>query len=337
MDLNNLEKAVLATIAYYDALDFPLTGFEVFEYLINPVRLISAENQFSEIEPINKIALKDVLGILNSRNLSFYLGEKNGFYFLKNKEHLIETRIMRQKISGQRWKKVRKIIKYLQIVPFIKMVAISGSLAMDNVKQESDIDLFIIAKNKRVWTTRFFTTLFFQIIGQRRYGKKIENRFCLNHYITDKSLKINFRSLANAQTYSHLVLVLEIEQGIYNKFQKQNDWIKDYLYAYHPQKLNSQRKIKTGSFLRFFAKIREFILNSFLGLILEKILGFFQKKLIQRHYLNLKGRGRIIVDETQLEFHPDAQEAKILDKYNTNMLRLGFKTQELDSGLTSKK
>ena len=334
MELNNLEKAVVATIAYYDALNYPLTGFEIFKYLVNPVRLISTENINAEIEPVGKISLQDILEILQNRNLSFYLGEKNGFYFLKNKEHLAKTRIERQKISDQRWKKAKKIIKWLQIIPFIKMVAMSGSLAIDNAKQESDIDLFIIVKNKRIWTARFLTTLFFQIIGQRRHGKKIANRFCLNHYITDKFLKVNLFSIYTAHLYAHLIPVLEVEKRIYNKFQKENNWIENYLAFYNAQKISSQRAIKINSFLRIFGRIQEFILNAFPGLILEKILGFFQKKMINKHYSNSQGKGRIVVSESQLEFHPNSPEVEIIDKYNANMLRLDFGVQERDSGLS---
>ncbi len=246
MNLNLLEKAVVATVAYYDVLDYPLTGFEVFKYLINPVRLISVESQFSEIEPVGKISLKDILETLNSRNISFFLEEKNGFYFLKGRKEIIQTRIERQKISDEKWKKAGKIIKWLQIIPYVKMVAVSGSLAMYNAREDSDIDLLIIARHKRIWTVRFLTSLFFQVLGKRRHGAKTADRFCLNHFITDQSLKIDFPSLYNAQTYAHLVVVLENEKGIYNKFQQANNWIRDYLAFYDYQKLDNQRKIKTN-------------------------------------------------------------------------------------------
>jgi len=32
--MNSLEKSILATLVYYDVLDRPLTGWEVFKYLI---------------------------------------------------------------------------------------------------------------------------------------------------------------------------------------------------------------------------------------------------------------------------------------------------------------
>ena len=335
MELNVLQKAILATIAYYDVLDCSLTGFEVFKYLINPVHIAGqiGLGRNLEIEPIGRISLKDVLDELDGRNLSFYIDQKNGFYFLKNRENLIQIRINRQKLSDEKWKKARKIINWMQVIPLIKLVAMSGSLAMNNAKEESDIDLLIVVKNKRIWTARFLVTLFFQIIGKRRHGSKTKNRFCLNHYITDQSLKINFPSLYNAQTYAHLVLLLEIEKDLYYKFQQGNSWIDDYLAFYNLQKMDNQRKIKINPLLRFVAKIQELILGTFIGLILEKILEFFQKRHIKIHSLKNQKGGRITANNEQLEFHPDSPEGLIIDKYNKSMLRLGFEIQEKDSGL----
>lgn len=335
MNLNLLEKSIIATIAYYDVLDYPLTGFEVFKYLISPLHIVELSGiaPDAKIEPIGKIELIDILETLEGRNLSFYLGGENGFYFLKGRREIIKTRIERQKISDEMWKKTKKIIKWFQLVSYIKMVAVSGSLAMYNAKKESDIDLLIVAKNKRIWTARFMATLFFQIIGERRYGKKTVGRFCLNHYITDKSLKINFPSLYNAQTYAHLVPILEIEKGIYNKFQQENNWINNYMAFYDFQKLKNQQSIKINSFLRFIARAEEVILDTFIGSILEKLLRFFQKKHIKKHSLQNQKQGRIVADDNQLEFHPDSPEAGIVDKYNQSMLKLGFGIIEKDSGL----
>lgn len=337
MNLNLLEKTIIATIVYYDVLDYPLTGFEVFKYLINPLHIVkfSSIDFDAEIEPMENINLISVLKILESENLKSYINEKNGFYFLSGRQDIINTRIERQKISDAMWKKAGKFIKLIQVFPYIKMVLVSGSLAMSNAKKESDIDLLIVVKHGRIWITRFFITLFFQVIGKRRHNKKTAGRFCLNHYITNKSLKINFPSLYNAQTYAHMVPVLEIEKGLYNKLQFENRWITDYLSFYDLQKLDSQRKIENNSFLRLIAKAKELILNTFIGSILEKILGFLQKRRIQHHHLKNKKGGRIIANNGQLEFHPNSPEAGILEKYNETMLKLGLGTNEIDSGLTA--
>jgi len=337
MNLTYLEKSILATIAYYDVLDYPMTGFEVFKYLINPLHIarLSGIDFNAEIEPMENINLINVLRELKSENLKPYIDEKNGFYFLRSRAGIIETRIERQKVSDELWKRAKKYTKYLQVIPFIKMILVSGSLAMSNARKESDIDLLIVAKHKRIWTVRFLITLFFQLIGKRRHGKKTVGKFCLNHYITDKSLKINFPSLYNAQIYSHMIAVFENEQNIYNRFQFENRWITDYLYFYDLQKIDNQRKIKNNSFFNFIAKTKELFLNTLIGSVLEKILGFFQRYHIKHHPLRNKKEGRVLANDNQLEFHPISPEMKILDKYNENMLRLGFELErERDSGLS---
>ena len=64
--MNSLEKSVLATIAYYDVLDYPLTGFEVFKYLINPLHLMAQAGlkQNLELEPIKQNDFLNILKVL---------------------------------------------------------------------------------------------------------------------------------------------------------------------------------------------------------------------------------------------------------------------------------
>lgn len=336
MGLNLLEKSILATLAYYDVLDYPLTGFEVFKYLISPSHII-AQSKLERalvIEPLAQPTFLNVLKTLKNRSLRNFIQEKNGFHFLKGREEIIRTRIERQKISDQKWKKARKIIQWLQIIPYLQMIAVSGSLALANAKKQSDIDLLIVAKHKKIWTNRFLITFLTQIVGKRRHGKKTADRICLNHYITDKSLKIDFPSLYNAQTYAHLVPILEKEEGIYNNFQKANQWIGSYLASYSIQKDFNQRLLKSRKFFQKIARFQEIILNTFLGNILEKILAFIQKAIIKYHSPKVRGEGRVITDDSQLEFHPTSPELKIIDKFNKNIIKLSLGIKpEKNSGL----
>lgn len=85
MRLSLLEKSILATIAYYDVLDYPLTGFEVFKYLINPSHIIaqSKPEQSLVSESLAQPRFLDILKTLKIKPLEDFIGEKNGFYFLK--------------------------------------------------------------------------------------------------------------------------------------------------------------------------------------------------------------------------------------------------------------
>src|SRR4030042_1900371 len=142
--MNFLEKSILATIVYYDILDYPLTGFEVYKYLLNPLYVVAQTEvvQDFQLEPFGEVSLFDVLKYLKSSQLQKFIDEKNGFYFLKNRRNLYEQRIERQKIASPRWKKAYKVIKVLQVCPFVRMIGVCNSLAINNSRKEADIYLF---------------------------------------------------------------------------------------------------------------------------------------------------------------------------------------------------
>jgi len=321
--MTSLEKSILATLAYYDVLDRPLTGWEVFRYLISKDRGLT-------------VKLKEVLILLaDSAELNKFISQNHGFYFLKNRENIITERIERQKISAQKWKKSKLAIKLLQVVPFVRLAVLSGSLAMDNAKKSSDIDLLIIAQSGRIWTCRALVSLVVQLLGKRRHGGLTKDRLCLNHYLTDQSLKISFPSLYNAQTYAHLTPALEMETGLYRQFQTQNRWLKDYLLFYPLEKQGHLKKIQLNRFLTFLRKLRENFLDGRLGDQLELSLKKIQEKRIKKDPLTYRAGGRVVFDDRQLEFHPDSPEKNILEKYNQRLRELGFDQADLerDSGL----
>ncbi|MBU1137147.1 nucleotidyltransferase domain-containing protein [Patescibacteria group bacterium] len=322
--MTSLEKSILATLIYYDVLDRPLTGWEVFRYLISKDRGLAVE-------------LKEVLNLLaDSPELSKFISQTNGFYFLKNRKNIIGERIERQKISDQKWKKSKLVIKLLQIVPFVRLIILSGSLAMNNAKKNSDIDLLIIAKSGRIWTCRALISLFSQILGKRRHGALTKDRLCLNHYLTDQSLKISGQSLYNAQTYAHLTPVLEMDNGLYRRFQEQNNWLGDYLLFYPSENKGYLKKIQPNRLMIFLRKLKEGLLDGELGDRLELFLKKIQAKRITKDPLTYQTGGRVIFNDSQLEFHPDSPEKNILERYNQKMRELGFNETdwEKNSGLT---
>ncbi len=322
-----LEKSILATLVYYDVLERPLTGLEIFKYLI--VKGMTEKDR--------EVNLNEVLDTLEtSQELAKLINQKNGFYFLRGRSKVIKERIARQKIADQKWKKARRLIRLLETVPFVRLVAVSGSLAMNNPKEEADIDLLIVTKASRIWTCRGLATLFVRLIGQHRHGPLTKDRLCLNHYLTDKSLRIPCRSLYNAQTYAHLVPIWgrQLPQ-IYNQFQKANRWIGDYLVFYPKSQEGYLKKTKSNRFLVSLRKIREFILDNKIGDGFEFFLKKFQERRIKKDPLTYQVGGRVVFDDRQLEFHPDSPERWILEEYNQRMSQLGLTEmgQEEDSGL----
>lgn len=319
---NSLEKSILATLAYYGVFDFPLTAEEIFHLRLNRPEGIKAE--FKDIV----FALKE-----NSLLRQKYVDCENGFYFLKGKRGLFETRIKRQKLAEEKWKIVKRAAGKLQYVPFIKLVMASGSLALGNTRRESDFDLLIAAAGGRVWTARFFANVIAYFFGLHRTRQNFQNKLCLNHFITDKSLRIEFESVYNASTYSALVPVWE--RGVnYEQFKTANRWIKNFVSGddLPPPEF---RKMEISFLARVVSNFWELTLGGRVGDILEQLLKKVQLAKISRDPLSRKKGGRIIVSDACLAFHPLSPEAAVIAKFNEKMRKLGFSemAREKDSGL----
>jgi len=311
---DNLEKSILSTLAFYDILGLPLTGFEIQKYLIRHRPLAAGHLD---------IELSDVLEALeNSEFLKSKIGQKLGFYFLSGRDYLAVSRIEKQKLADLKWRKLRRLVFLLRGFPFVKMAMVTGSLAFGNVKDESDFDILIFAKSGRIWTVRFLTTLFFWTLGLRRSEKNTRDKICLNHYLAEDALEIKSRNLYEAQAYARFLPVLENEVGFYRKFCAANAWMGDWL-VYWPEKfadceagdVAGQKKVKVSRLLDFKRRSLEIMLGGKMGDLLEKTLKKIQLRHIERHPLKDKIGGRIVASDGELEFHPELHSRKILEEY----------------------
>src|SRR6185295_18267027 len=115
---------ILATLAYYDGFEYPLTAFELYRYLINPLRLRP------HIESLQAIELKDIQENLQNLLTRGTIIEESGFYSLKGRTALSAKRLTREKISAQKWRLCLKWAYWLQVVPWIRGMFVSGSLAL---------------------------------------------------------------------------------------------------------------------------------------------------------------------------------------------------------------
>ncbi|MCK4891337.1 MAG: hypothetical protein KAS78_01580, partial [Candidatus Pacebacteria bacterium] len=156
-DQTKLEKQIIATVVYYDILNYPLTGFEIFSYLIKGnINVISSllnhnvlqqdQNDNKKLEIVN-LKLSDIIETLDTNEfLKNNLDQKLGFYFLKGREEIVQERSDRKKIWDKKWKKSKRIFWIMQIAPFSRLVMGSGSFSLGNTRKDSDIDLMIVAK-----------------------------------------------------------------------------------------------------------------------------------------------------------------------------------------------
>lgn len=327
--MNDYRNPILATIAYYDIFDVPLTLFEVHKFLINPARL--SRNPVPETITLGQIDsdLRDLLQV-------GLVKMQNGFYFLPGRERLYELRIEREKIATAKWKKFLKTAHWFQAVPYLRGMLASGSMALGNTDNESDFDVLVIAASSRLYTCRVLLSLMASLFGVRRkrFDKTAPDKFCFNHYITDASLSIRHESLYNAQTYIHLKPVL-IDDDLFENFYASNLWLNKYVYNFRPANVFVRRSVKPNTILRSIAVLGEFFLNNKLGDLLELSLKKYQHRRIRSNPVTYEKGGRIVFNDDELEFHPHSFEAKAIDRYNRALRNFGIVPleEEKDSGL----
>lgn len=225
---NNLEKSILATIAYFDVFDYPLTIVEIWKWLY--------EKDFGG----NSLSVGTIWKELENNQLIKSLVEnRQGFYFLKNRGDLVELREARYVLGAKKIKRARKVARFLKFIPGIKMIAICNSLAWANAREESDIDFFIVTTPNKIWTTRFWAAGVLQIFGLRPNRKSNRDKICLSFFVDEASLNLEPLSASAPDVY----LVYWIVQlhplfdcgGVYQNFWQSNNWVKKFLPNVFPK------------------------------------------------------------------------------------------------------
>jgi D-beta-D-heptose 7-phosphate kinase/D-beta-D-heptose 1-phosphate adenosyltransferase len=200
--LNLNEKA---SVLYHDLFDYPLNFSDLIRW-----QLLKTPTINQNIEVVNE----------------------RGFYFLKGREGLIYKRLLRKRISTKKIKIAKRASRILSFLPGIRMVAVTGSLAMQNSSEKSDIDLMIITKKGSLWTTRLLSYLLLNVMRlalRRPNDGNQKDKLCLNMWI-DESDMVWLKKDRNLYTAHEIAQIVPLinKDKTYEKFLFQNKWILSY-------------------------------------------------------------------------------------------------------------
>lgn len=289
-----MEKAILKTLIYSDLFDYPLKAYEIHKWLIG-----------------EKVALVDLDKTLRMLIAKKKIKAKHGLYFLKGRDVIFSRRIKNLAHSRKLLKKASFVSGLLKIIPWIRLLGVSGGLALDNASKSDDIDLFIITSRSRLWLTRLLVGLTLEALGLRRkYSDKRQDssgKFCVNMLITEDRLVQSDQDIFIAHEILQLK-VLFARGGTYQKFLDDNAWVFEYLPNWighlDPQSLKPGRK------KLFFQKL----VNPLLGKI-EDIVKSWQLKIMKPI------KGAEIIEDDRLLFHPNNTHFEVLKQYSRRVAK----------------
>jgi predicted nucleotidyltransferase len=288
-----MRKAVLQTLVYADIFNYPLTIEELYRFLITPKTL----SFFVFKKNLEKIIRHDKL-----------IKKKGEYLFLKGREKIILIRQKRRFWSQKKIKIAKKVTRWLKLIPWVKMVGITGALAMENADKNDDVDLLIVTAKRRLWLTRALTVFLMELLGCRRRPKdtQVADKICLNMFVDEDYLVVpeDERDLFSAHEVVQFKVLWE-KDSCYQKFLKANLWAGNYLAnsldikKLDPKDIGGEKK-------------RIFLISQFLN-----FLEYFAYK-IQLAYMSSR-RTNEIVQSQRVRFHPQDCREWILKKYQEKL------------------
>jgi len=194
----------------------------------------------------------------------------------------------------------KKIIKVLKLSNWVKFIGVSGSVGAGFAKEDDDIDIFVVVKNKTAWIYRgliSFLNIFHNKIRAKRH-KIVKNKLCLNMICEERGLlfeddMFNFHEL--------MFLVPIYNEKYLNFIYSNNPWLRD---SFDVKRELLYSKISEGKDVNIFIKF----LNSIFYIL--QICFMY----VSNHRPDVK-RIRKNYKEGRIEFFEEGFKKKRIQKY----------------------
>jgi hypothetical protein len=200
-----LGRAILRTLAYADVFDYPLRSAEVVRYL---------EGRTATAADVETALREDPTA-------TSAISTRDGYICLAGREALVAIRQERERRAAIFWPRAYRYGRWLGRLPFVRMVAVTGSLAVDNPADRSDIDYFVVTESDALWSARAHAIVL--VRGVAALG----DRLCPNYFLSTRALALSDRNLFTAHEVTQMVPVHGIE--VYREFRAANAWTDAFL------------------------------------------------------------------------------------------------------------
>ena len=173
--------AIARSVIYASLFDYPLTLSQLHQSLIE-----SSQTRAG------------ILATYRSSELLRTLIEfRAGLFFPRGREVLLVERRLREARSRAFLADHHRLLTLVCALPYVRMVALSGSIAHLNLEGHGDLDLFIVTRGRRVWSVTIAVVLLAKLMRRRR-------TVCANFVVSDSQLTLEQQDLFTANQVIHL-------------------------------------------------------------------------------------------------------------------------------------
>ena len=161
--MHSLELSILKAITYFNVFSYPLTAEEILFFLDRPAGQHEVDDALERL--------------VESKQVWQY----DKFYAISNEASIAERRTRGNKLAIKYIKRARTVAKFLYWFPFVRGIAISGSLSKTFADKDVDLDFFVITKANRLWVLR----MIFAALFKTAYICRLTKWFCINYIIDE--------------------------------------------------------------------------------------------------------------------------------------------------------
>ena len=290
-----IDKDILATLTYFNMFDYPLKKREIFSFLCH-------SDDYTEFDRTLENLVND--------SIVFRIGE---FYCLQNNQAIAERRVVGNAKAIQMLTKAEKVAGIISAFPYVKGVAVSGSLSKYFADENADIDFFIITTANRLWICRTLLHLFKKLT----FLLKMQDFFCMNYFIDEAECCIVEK---NFYTAMEIVTILPLRgKKIFDDFYQVNNWTRIFFPNKHPDTFSTKR---TGS--AWLRLMTEKLFNSRTGCMVDDFLmKLTSKRWAAKTRKNKRNsKGYLMSMSTDKHFskpNPDHFQKTLLHKYECSL------------------
>ncbi len=184
----DLELSIFRTLCWFSIFDLPLTTFDLWKWLLKPGRTYDLFEVDTALEQSNWLSGR--MSVRDGMFLLVHSGINPGLI----PDRVGQDRHRRFLDAQRKFRKLRRAAFFFQLLPGIEAVYGANTLAWWHTNEQSDIDLFIVTKPKRIWSSRFWLVFPFLLSGHRPHYTqevKFKDPFCFSFFCTTDALAMD--------------------------------------------------------------------------------------------------------------------------------------------------
>jgi hypothetical protein len=295
-ELKGPELAIARSVIFAAIFDYPLTLAQLRQTLIESTQTPS-----------------QVLAAYNgSAALQAAVGFRDGFFFPAGRADLVDERRLREARSRAFLRRHRLLLRLICALPFVRMAALSGSIAHLNLDGAGDLDLFIVTRGRRVWSVTVAVLVIAKLLRRRRV-------VCANFVVSDSRLALEQQDLFTASQIIHLKPL--VGRDVYRQLLAANPFVFRFYPNFHEVDAAFQR-VESSRLITPVKRILELLLAP-LAPLAELLCRVAYRGYLTRRSAAWRSPEQVRLQADYLKLHTQSHRRSVLDRFDRGVQSLG--------------